>query len=112
MTARLTSAALEGALRDALRPGMTLALGDGVGTLGRLDDGASVGASLSTVARDVGGIRLILGWLPTPIDGLDADAFADVVALMPGWGVRDVLARPTAHFLPTRLAAIPALLGE
>ena len=112
MTARLTVSALEGALRDALAPGMTLALGDGVGTLGRLDDESSVGASLSAVARDVGGIRLILGWLPTPIDGLAVDAFANVVALMPGWGVRDVLASPTAHFLPTRLSAIPALLSD
>ncbi|MCV7011701.1 acetyl-CoA hydrolase [Mycolicibacterium madagascariense] len=91
---------------------MTLALGDGVGTLCRLDDDASVGASLSAVAREVGGIRLIVGWLPTPVDGLDADAFAEVVALMPGWGVRDVLRSPTARFLPTRLAAIPALVAD
>nr|WP_246241187.1 acetyl-CoA hydrolase/transferase C-terminal domain-containing protein [Mycolicibacterium madagascariense] len=109
---RLTATALEGALRRALRPGMTLALGDGVGTLCRLDDDASVGASLSAVAREVGGIRLIVGWLPTPVDGLDADAFAEVVALMPGWGVRDVLRSPTARFLPTRLAAIPALVAD
>ncbi|BBZ27335.1 hypothetical protein MMAD_16300 [Mycolicibacterium madagascariense] len=112
MTMRLTATALEGALRRALRPGMTLALGDGVGTLCRLDDDASVGASLSAVAREVGGIRLIVGWLPTPVDGLDADAFAEVVALMPGWGVRDVLRSPTARFLPTRLAAIPALVAD
>jgi hypothetical protein len=91
---------------------MTLALGDGVGTLCRLDDDASVGASVSAVARDVGGIRLILGWLPTSIDGLDVEAFAEVVALMPGWGVRDVLGSPKARFLPTRLAAIPALLND
>ncbi|MCW2517333.1 MAG: putative acetyl-CoA hydrolase/transferase [Mycobacterium sp.] len=112
MTARLTAANLKSALRAELRPGMTVALGDGVGTLCRLDDGASVGEVLSAVARDVGTIRLILGWLPSPLEGLDAEAFAEVVALMPGWGVRDVLRSPTARFLPTRLAAIPALLND
>ncbi|MGC1153265.1 acetyl-CoA hydrolase/transferase C-terminal domain-containing protein, partial [Mycobacterium sp.] len=57
-------------------------------------------------------VRLVLGWLPAPVDGLDPEAFADVVALMPGWGVRDVLRSPNARFLPTRLAAIPALLAD
>ncbi|AFC42615.1 citrate lyase, alpha subunit family protein [Mycobacterium intracellulare 1956] len=100
------------ALRAALRPGMTVALGDGVGALGCLDDGGSVGAALSAAAREVGSVRLVLGWLPAPIDGLDADAFGEVVALMPGWGVREVLRSPKARFLPTRLAAIPALLAD
>jgi hypothetical protein len=112
MTAGLTEAGFTTALRDALRPGMTVALGDGVGALRCLDDGASVGAALSSAASQVGSVRLVLGWLPAPIDGLDAEAFADVVALMPGWGVREVLRSPKARFLPTRLAAIPALLAD
>ncbi|MGA9492373.1 MAG: acetyl-CoA hydrolase/transferase C-terminal domain-containing protein [Mycobacterium sp.] len=112
MTASLTAADFTAALRAVLRPGMTVALGDGVGALRCLDDGASVGATLSATAAEVGSVRLVLGWLPAPIDGLDADAFADVVALMPGWGVREVLASPKARFLPTRLAAIPALLAD
>jgi hypothetical protein len=112
MTAGLTAAALTAALRAALRPGMTVALGDGVGALRCVDDGGSVGAALSAAASEVGSVRLVLGWLPAPIDGLDADAFADVVALMPGWGVREVLRSSTARFLPTRLAAIPALLAD
>ena len=112
MTKGLTAAAFTGALRDVLRPGMTVALGDGVGALRCLDDGTSVGAVLSAVAREVGSVRLVLGWLPAPVDDLDADAFAEVVALMPGWGVRDVLRSPSARFLPTRLAAIPALLAD
>ena len=91
---------------------MTVALGDGVGALRCTDDGASIGAALSAAAGEVGSVRLVLGWLPAPVDGLDADAFADVVALMPGWGVREVLRSPTARFLPTRLAAIPALLAD
>src|SRR6201996_1921844 len=108
----LTRAGFTAAVRAALRPGATVALGDGVGVLRCLDDGGSVGAALSGAASEVGSGRLVLGWLPAPIDGLDADAFAEVVALMPGWGVRDVLRSPKARFLPTRLAAIPALLAD
>src|ERR1700722_2097483 len=108
----LTEAGCTAALRGALRPGMTVALGDGVGALHCLDDGGSVGAALSAAASEVGSVRLVLGWLPAPIDGLDADAFADVIALMPGWGVREVLRSPKARFLPTRLTAIPALLAD
>src|ERR1700744_2230497 len=112
MTPDLTEADFATALRDALRPGMTIAVGDGVGALRCLDDGGSVGAALSAAASRGGSVRLGLGWLPAPIEGLDADAFADVVALMPGWGVREVLRSPKARFLPTRLAAIPALLAD
>jgi hypothetical protein len=112
MTVGLTVADVTAALRAALRPGMTVALGDGVGALRCVDDGGSVGAALSAAAREVGSVRLVLGWLPAPVDGLDADAFSEVVALMPGWGVREVMRSPTARFLPTRLAAIPALLAH
>jgi acyl-CoA hydrolase len=90
---------------------MTVAVGDGVGAVGILDDGSSAGAALSDAAREVGSVRLVLGWLPTAIDGIDADAFSEIVALMPGWGVRDVLRSPTAHFVPVRLSAISALLA-
>jgi hypothetical protein len=89
---------------------MTVALGDGVGALRCLDDGTSVGAVVSAVARDVGSVRLVLGWVPTSLDGIEADAFAEIVALMPGWGVRKVLLSPTARFVPTRLSGIPPLL--
>lgn len=112
VTTGVTSVELTGALRSALAPGMTLALGDGVGALSRLDDGIPVGAVMSAVAREIGGVRLVLGWLPIPVEGLDGEAFAEVVALMPGWGVRNILCSPTARFLPTRLAAIPALLSD
>src|ERR1700721_329397 len=108
MTAGLAEAGLTAALRDALRPGMTVALGDGVGALRCLDDGGSVGAALSAAANQVGSVRLVLGWLPAPIDGLDAEAFADVVALMPGWGVREGLRSRRARFLPRRRGPIPA----
>ncbi|QEN17457.1 acetyl-CoA hydrolase/transferase C-terminal domain-containing protein [Mycobacterium sp. ELW1] len=101
---------LADALRAAVRPHATVALGDGVGALRCLDDGSSIGAMLSAVAREVGSVRLLLGWLPAPLEGLDAAAFSEVAALMPGWGVRDVLRTPTARFVPTRLSVIGALL--
>lgn len=110
MTTDLMQSEVFGALRDHVRPGMTIAVGDGIGAPHRTAEGTSVGAALSALARDIGGIRLVLGWLPSSLDGLSADAFADVVALMPGWGVRDVLGSPTARFVPTRLSSIGALL--
>jgi hypothetical protein len=111
VTAAFNGSGFAAAVRAQLWPGATVALGDGVGALRCLDDGSSVGAVVSAVARDVGSIRLILGWVPTPLDDIEADAFAEVVALMPGWGVRTVLLSPTARFVPTRLSGIPALLA-
>ncbi|MDT5001118.1 MAG: hypothetical protein QOK12_3223, partial [Mycobacterium sp.] len=111
MTKSSTATTLTGALRAALRPGMTVAVGDGVGALNCLDDGTPVGATLSAVAREVSSVGLVLGWLPVPVDGLEVDAFGEVAALMPGWGVRDVLRTPTARFVPARLSAIGALLA-
>ncbi|OBI14754.1 acetyl-CoA hydrolase [Mycobacterium sp. E2497] len=98
------------ALRNKLRPGMTVALGDGVGAPRCTGDGASVCAALSAVAREIGGVRLVLGWLPSPMQGLEPDAFTEVAAIMPGWGVRNVLTSPTARFIPTRLSSVPSLM--
>lgn len=112
MSGSTTALAFAAALRSELRAGMTVALGDGVGAVGTLADGTCVGAELSAVAREAGGVRLVVGWLPAAVDGLDSSAFASVVALMPGWGVRDVLHSPTARFTPTRLSAIAALLNR
>ncbi|PQM47934.1 Propionyl-CoA:succinate CoA transferase [Mycobacterium talmoniae] len=98
-------------LRSFLQRGMTVALGDGVGAVRCLDDGVPICSAISRVAADVGSIGLILGWLPGVLEGLDTAAFADIVALMPGWGMRDVLRSPKARFVPTSLASIPALLA-
>jgi len=89
---------------------MTVALGDGAGMPTTLDDGTNVLTALSNAAREVGGIRLVLGWLAAEASGLDPDAFAEVVSLMPSGGARAVLRSPVARFLPTRLSALPALL--
>ncbi|HEX3287111.1 MAG TPA: acetyl-CoA hydrolase/transferase C-terminal domain-containing protein [Mycobacterium sp.] len=91
---------------------MTIALGDGVGTLRCVDGDSSVAATLSAVAREIGSLRLVLGWLPSPLEGLDAEAFTEVAALMPGWGMRGILTCPTARFIPVRLSAIPAVLRD
>lgn len=101
---------LAAALTRVLRPGMTVALGDGAGLVTTLDDGTEVLCTLSAVAKAVGQIRLVLGWLPGAADGLDPDAFDSVISLMPSGGTRRLLASPAARFVPTRLAAIPALL--
>jgi acyl-CoA hydrolase len=106
-----TTSELSRSLRALLPGAGTVALGDGVGALRTLEDGQPVGAVLSDAARQVGAVRLVLGWLPAPLNGIDPDAFADVVALMPGWGLRDLLRCPPARFVPTPLSAIPALLA-
>lgn len=111
MTAAFTGSGFAAALRAQLWPGATVALGDGVGALRCLDDGTSVGAVVSAVARDAGSVRLIVGWVPAPLDGIEAGAFTEIVALMPGWGVRKMLLSATARFVPTRLSAIPAMLA-
>ncbi|EHI14728.1 acetyl-CoA hydrolase/transferase C-terminal domain-containing protein [Mycolicibacterium thermoresistibile] len=112
MTTDLLRSPLAAELRARLRPGMTVALGDGVGALRCADDGTSVAATLSALAAELGDIRLVLGWLTAPLDGLATEVFRDIVALMPGWGVRDVLRAPNARFVPVRLSAIAALLRD
>jgi len=90
---------------------MIVALGDGVGAPRCDEDGTPVCSALSTLARELGDIRLIVGWLTAPLEGIDATAFTEVVALMPGWGVRDLLRTPTARFVPTPLSGIASLLA-
>lgn len=92
-------------------PTKTIAVGDGVGALGLLADGTSVYERLSSFAGEAGGVSLILGWSPVPPPGLQPDAFAQIFTLMPGWGVRGLLAQPVTRSIPTSMAAIPALLS-
>lgn len=101
----MTTDALVQAFSGLLRPGITVALGDGAGFVG-----PHACSALSAAARDIGSVRLVLGWLPTTADGLEPDAFAAVVALMPSGGARQVLRSPVARFVPARLSAWPALL--
>jgi hypothetical protein len=107
LRAALHSAAAQ---RSSAGAAFTVALGDGVGQIRTLDDGTAFGQALSAAAGDVGDVRLVLSWLTAALDGLDPDAFTEVVALMPGWGMRPLLRSPSTRFLPTSLAAQPALL--
>jgi acyl-CoA hydrolase len=91
-------------LADLVRPGMTVALGDGFGAP------RAVSAELSRAAAKAGGVRLILGWMPRADPRLDLTVFADVRTVMPGWGLRDAVALGLVRFPPVRLSAVPALL--
>ncbi|HVB43781.1 MAG TPA: acetyl-CoA hydrolase/transferase C-terminal domain-containing protein [Streptosporangiaceae bacterium] len=91
-------------LKDLVRPGMTVAVGDGFGAP------RSASRELSEAAARAGGVRLILGWVPLPDPGLDFGAFADVRTYMPGWGLRAGTDAGLVSFPPVRLSAVPALL--
>lgn len=90
---------------------VTIALGDGVGAPSTIADGPSVGEALSQFAAENGRVTLILGWTPVAPQGLEADAFARIVTLMPGWGVRKLLPSPVTRSVPVSMAAIPGLLA-
>ena len=92
-------------LRQLVRPGSRVALGDGCGTP------RSLHAALSRAARAAGGVTLVLGWVPAELPDLDLTAFADVRCLVGGPGVRAALDAGTAHLVPARLSAAPALLA-
>lgn len=98
-------------LRRTVRPGMTFALGDGVGALDTLTDGTVVGEALSTAARETGGVSIILGWTPAVSRGIEPDSFEQVISLMPGWATRQLLPSPVTRAIPTSMAAIPGLLS-
>jgi acyl-CoA hydrolase len=102
MAGRIAGSAAQ--IADLVRPGMTVAVGDGFGAP------RAVSAELSQAAARVGGVRLILGWVPRADPDLDFAAFADVRTSMPGWGLRDGVAAGLVRFPPVRLSAVPALL--
>ncbi|HVV30405.1 MAG TPA: acetyl-CoA hydrolase/transferase C-terminal domain-containing protein [Mycobacteriales bacterium] len=91
-------------LADLIRPGSRVALGDGYGAP------RSASAALSAAAARAGGVRLVLGWVPAHDPDLDLSAFADVRAVMGGWGLRKDIDSGAVHYVPTRLGTIPALI--
>jgi acyl-CoA hydrolase len=91
-------------LARLVRPGITIAFGDGFGAP------ASVSGELSLAAARHGDLRLVLGWMPLADPGLDFAAFADVRTFMPGWGLRASTDAGLVGFAPARLSAVPALL--
>ncbi|MDL5158569.1 acetyl-CoA hydrolase/transferase C-terminal domain-containing protein [Actinomycetospora termitidis] len=93
------------ALAALVRPGARIALADGTGTP------QAAFAALGDVARERGGVRLVLGWMPAVPEGLDLAAFADARTVMPGWGLRAGVAGGLVRSVPARLSAVPALVA-
>ena len=93
-----------GSLTSLVRPGMTVAVGDGFGSP------RSVSGELSAAAAQCGGVRLILGWVPRADPGLNFMAFADARTFMPGWGLRHAVDAGLVSFAPARMSAVPALI--
>ena len=90
-------------IRSHLRRGALVAVADGAGAP------SGLGRPLAHAARQVGGVRLLLGWsfeLPAP---LDPTAFPDVRAIIGGYGLRRRFGGHV-HYVPARLSAVPALL--
>lgn len=94
----------EDALGALVGPGARIALADGCGT-----PRAAFGA-LSRLAAARGDLRLVLGWMPAPVEGLELGAFADARTVMPGWGLRNVVDDGTVHAVPVRMSVTPTLL--
>jgi hypothetical protein len=98
--------ALDGGILASLaRPGARVALADGCGSP------RAAYPALSALARERGDLRLLTGWLPGPVDGLDLDAFADARTVMPGWGLRRAAEAGHVRAVPARLSAVPALVA-
>lgn len=91
-------------LSSQIRPGCTVAIGDGLGSP------RSAYTALSDAAANAGGVRLVLGWTPIADQALRLDAFADVRTFMSGWGLRKAIDAGQVHAPPVRLSTVPALL--
>lgn len=104
LPAATLTTATTASLAELVRPGQLVAVADGIGAP------RSVSAELSKVAAAVGDVRLLLGWLTTIDHELDLAAFADVRAVMGGWGLRRAADDGLVRVLPVRLSSVPALL--
>ena len=93
-----------GALAGLLHPGCRVGVADGASSP------RSAFAELSSSAAAAGGVELLLGWMPAPIDGLDITAFASAGALMGGYALRAAIDAGLVSYVPARLGAAPALL--
>lgn len=95
----------EDVLARCVRPGCTVALGDGTSAP------AGLAPALSTVARRVGGVRLLLGWCLELPPGLDLAAFAEVRTFLAANALRRPVAAGQVRYVPARFGALPALLA-
>ena len=92
-------------LHRVVTPGVTVAVGDGIGMPW------DICRALSERARDVGGVRLITGWLVERPPGLDLGAFAEVRTFMAGYGLADGIAEGTVKYSPVSVSQLPSLLA-
>jgi hypothetical protein len=90
---------------EDVRPGSRVAVADGVGCP------IPVLAELTAAARAAGGVHLVLGWAPAPLEGLDLDAFASVRTFMGGYALRAPIDRGAVHYIACRLGSAPALVS-
>lgn len=93
------------ALASLVRPGARIAVADGCGAP------RATFPALGDIARERGDLRLVLGWMPAPVEGLDLAAFADARSVMPGWGLRPAVDAGHVRAVPARFSAMPALLA-
>jgi acyl-CoA hydrolase len=90
-----------------VRADCRVAIADGCGAP------VALGKPLAAAAREVGGVRVLLGWsLTAPIDLDDTDAFADVRTVMSGYALRAAVREGRVRSLPIRLGSVPALLAS
>lgn len=92
-------------LHNIIRSGCTVALADGAGAP------TTVCSDLSDLAREVGGVRLITGWLLQEPPGLDFSAFADVRTFMAGYGNAAGIDAGVVRYVPATVSQLPALLA-
>jgi acyl-CoA hydrolase len=91
-------------LERHLPPGGRVAIGDGAGAP------LALAAQLPAAAAALGGVSLLLGWCLEQVVPLPDPAFADVRAIMGGYGVRAAIRAGAARYVPARYGDLPALL--
>lgn len=94
------------ALELHVRKGDLVVVGDGASTPLAVYD------ELAAHARQVGGVDLLLGWCPPPMEGIDWAAFRRVRTILAGYGLRSEVDAGYVEYLPLRMGATPALLAR
>jgi acyl-CoA hydrolase len=90
-----------------LHTGCRVAIADGCGAP------IGLGPSIGDAAREVGGVRVLLGWSVTaPIDVHDLDAYPDVRTVMAGYALRVPVREGRVRSLPIRLGSVPRLVAD
>jgi acyl-CoA hydrolase len=92
------------ALAPHLRRDCLVAIADGAGSP------VGLGRALAHAAKQVGGVRLVVGWSLAPPVPVQSDAFTDIRVLVGGYGLREAIRLPNVHYVPVRLSSIPALM--